>query len=413
MTNIPTTSLQKALREHVTPGDRVLLGTGAGVPRTMLRALAEQPERWAGIRLLGGMQLGEYDFLAPVKAGLWTFDSWQVMPPIRAAVEAGTVGLIPCRGALVPELIESLRPDVFLTTVSPPDHDGTVSLGASVSYALQAAGIAPRTVAAVNPEMPRVHGNTRLDARRLTALVIDDGPLPSHEPPAPDATAREIARHVALLLDENVTLQIGLGSVPEALVDILAEDPPGGLRVFGMGIEGMIPLLEAATSEAVFVGGELLGTSRLYRFAHENRAIHNYPISEFMRVPDLAAISRFVSLNGAIQVDVTGQVNSEWIGGRHVSAPGGAFDFVDGANFSRGGLSIIALRSTARGGQLSTIVPSLEKGAPVTIPRHAVEVVVTEYGIADLRGRTLRQRAAALASVAHPAFREGLAATAT
>jgi acyl-CoA hydrolase len=399
-----------AVERHVEPGARVLLGTAAGAALTLQRALVEQRDRLAGLRLSSGLQLGGYDFMGPVRDGAWTYDTWHVMPAIRDDVACGRAGLHLMRGSRVAPRIAADPPDVFLTVVSPPDKDGYVSLGASVSYAMTACRVAGRVIAEVNPEMPYCLGDTRVPVSAFAALVDAEQPLPSHvaRPPSPEDL--RIAEHVRALLPDGATLQIGLGSVPEALVSLLGADPPAGLRLYGMGIDQMVAVLPSLGTTPAFVGGELLGSRALYAFADRNPLVEQYPAEVVLSVPHLASIPRFVSLNGALQVDATGQVNSEWIGGRQVSGPGGSVDFVEAAGLSDGGLSIVALRSTALNGTVSALVPCLPPGAPVTIPRHSVQVVVTEHGVADLRGLALPARAAALAAIAAPEFRNALVA---
>jgi acyl-CoA hydrolase len=319
------------------------------------------------------------------------------------------VGLHLVRGGAVPSILRRLRPDVFLTVVSPPDAHGRVSFGASVSYALQALDHVPTVIAEVHPAMPRVRGRTMVDSSRFAALVEPEtDALPVHNTrPMTDEDTR-IAEHVRALIPDGATLQVGFGGVPESLLGILAEDPPPGLRLLGMGIEAMVPLVERLGVRPGYVGGEMLGTDRLYAFAHDNPMIEHHPNSELLSVPRLASIPRFVSINSAVEVDLTGQTNAEWAGGRQISGPGGGFDFLDAATLSVDGLSIIALSATTRDGR-STIVRSLQAGAPVTSPRHAVQAIVTEHGVADLRALTVAQRAEALIAIAAPGHRDALA----
>lgn len=406
-----TQSLQtaeKALEAHVAPGDRVLLGTAAGAAITLQTALVDQEERLPGLRLCGGMQLGGYDFMSAVRSGSWSYETWHVMPSVRDEVADCRVGFHLVRGGAVPGLIERLTPNVFLTTVSPPDSSGRVSFGASVSYALQALDVVPTIIAEVNPEMPFTRGNTSVSTDRFAALVASEHPLPKHRARTVSEVDLKIADYIRDIIPPQPTVQIGIGAVPEALVTAWTADPPPGLRLFGMGIDAMVELLARVGRPGSFVGGELLGSEELYRFAHDEPTIEQHPISQILSVRKLAAIPRFVSINSAIEIDLSGQVNAEWAGGRQLSGPGGGFDFLDAATLSDGGLSIVALRSTSLKGAVSTIVNRLADGAPVTIPRHSVEVVVTEHGVTDLRGRTLAERAAALASIAAPEFRPQL-----
>jgi 4-hydroxybutyrate CoA-transferase len=404
----PIVGLEHALDRHVGPADRVLLGTAAGAATTLQKALSRDRERLSGLRLMGGMQLGGYDFMEGVRSGDFSYDTWHVTPGIRDDVAAGAVGFHLMRGGAVPDMLRRLGPDVFLTSVSEPDSTGHVSLGASVSYAMHALEHVPVVIAEVHPDMPRTCGNTRVPVERFAALVEARDPLPEHQSRTPADVEQRIAEIVREHIPEDATVQIGLGGVPEALVGHWVADPPRGLRLFGMGIDGMIPLLEQLDRPGAYVGGELLGTSRLYRFADQQPMIVQGSLGEILSVPRLAAIPRFISVNSALEVDLSGQVNAEWAGGRQLSGAGGSFDFLDAATLSEGGLSIVALRSTARGGTISSIVTRLGEGTPVTAPRHAVQVVVTEHGVADLRGLTLRERATALIAIADPRFRDAL-----
>jgi acyl-CoA hydrolase len=401
-----------AIGAFVQPGDRVLLGTGAGAATTLEAALEADVERLVGLRLCSGLRLDDYAFMGPVRAGTWSYDTWHLMAPIRDDVACGAVRLHLSRGSLVPRLIDTLAPDVFLTTVSPPGPDGTCSFGASVSYALPMAQRIGRVIAEVNPNMPWVRGNTTLTLDDFTAVVEVDTLLPEYRAAPPDEVSRAISAHVYKLLPEDATVQIGIGSVPEALVSMLTEEPPSGLRLFGLGIDAMVPLLQRLGRPAAFVGGELLGTAALYRFAHDEPSVLNFPIDDIISVAAAAAIDRFVSVTGAIEIDLTGQVNSEVAGGRTISGPGGGFDFVDGSWLSDGGFSVVTLRSTAKRGTRSTIVSRLAAGTPVTVPRHSVRYVATEFGAVDLFGLAAADRAEALIGIAHPEMRAELSVSA-
>jgi 4-hydroxybutyrate CoA-transferase len=399
----------RALDRLIRPGDRVLLGTAAGAATTLQRELVEGADRRSALRLLGGMQLGDYEFMEPVRAGDWTYQTWHVMPPIRQDVAAGTADFHLIRGGAVVRSLRQMEPDVFLTAVSPPDQHGFVSLGASVSYAFDATGFVPTVIGEINPEMPVVHGTTRVPVDRFAALVDAEHPLPTYPRRKTETVDARIASHVRDLVPDEATVQIGIGSVPEALEAAWVEDTPPGLTLFGMGIDGMVDLLERLARRPSYVGGELLGTRYLYEFAHHNPLIEQYPSSHVLSVTRLAAIPRFVSITGAIEVDLSGQVNAEWASGRQLSGPGGGFDFADAASLSDGGFSVVALRATTRDGSGSTIVRELQPGAPVTIPRHTVQIVVTEHGVADLRGLALRERSEQLIAIAAPEFRGELA----
>jgi 4-hydroxybutyrate CoA-transferase len=393
------------LKRHIKPGHRVLLGTGAGEPLELERALVEIAAELPGLTLLSGLQLSDYPFMAPVRAGLWSYETWHVMPPIRDDIAAGRVRFHPSRGSLLLELIGKLRPDVFLAAVA-PQRARRFSFGASVSYARPMAE-AVRTILEVNARMPVTTGESSISSHGFGMTVETDHALPVHRAEAPDEVARRIAEHVRPLILKGATLQMGIGAVPEAVMALIAEDPPDELVLFGMGVDAMVEVMER-NHRLQFVGGELLGSSRLYDFAHDNSRVRLFDNRDILSIARLRERPRFVSLQGAIEVDLWGQVNTEFAKGRQVSGAGGGFDFIEGSWESEGGLSIIALPATARGGDISRIVFRLDPGTPVSVPRHTVRYVVTENGIADLFGLSLDQRAQALVSIADPRFRDAL-----
>jgi len=226
--------------------------------------------------------------------------------------------------------------------------------------------------------------------------------------------ARQIGQQVAELIPDGSTLQIGIGSIPDAVVQSL--EGKRDLRFFAMGIDAIVDCVErglvdkslGTVQKPKIVMTEILGTKRLFAFVHENPLVEGRPILTTINSRVVGQIEKFISILGAIEVDLTGQVNAETVNRKQISAIGGSFDFLQGALFSPEGKSIIALTSTTPDGKVSRIVPQLPAGSAVTHPRHSVQYIVTEYGKADLRGKTLRERAEALTAVAHPAFREGL-----
>ncbi|MGX6446656.1 acetyl-CoA hydrolase/transferase family protein [Patulibacter sp. S7RM1-6] len=397
----------EAILAHVRPGDTVLLGSGAGEARCLQAALVRNAERLPGLALVGGLQLGGYEFLEPVRAGHWSYRTWHVMPPVRRAVRDGLVEFLPVRGGTLPQLIEHLAPDVFLGASSRP-RDGAVSFGASVSYALPAARAIERVVLEANARMPHTRGETTIALDEVSALVDVDRPLPGHravaEPPTPDM--RRIAELVRGLLPDGVALQTGIGTVSEEILRLLGEDAPPGLVLFGMGTDAMVPLLESRAAR--LVGGELLGSEALYDYVADHDLVTMHPAGDLTAVPRAAAWPRLVSLQTAIEIDLRGQINSEMVGSTQVSGVGGAFDFLDASWFSEGGTSIFAMTSMA--GTSSRIVPRISSDSVVSIPRHSVRHVVTEHGAVDLFPLSVREREEALISIAHPSVRDELSA---
>jgi acyl-CoA hydrolase len=284
---------------------------------------------------------------------------------------------------------------------------------------LPAARRAPLVIAQVNPNMPRTRGNASLHESQVDAWVEVDEPLLEYPPPAVGAVERAIGSAVAALVPDGATVQVGVGAIPQAVLEAL--DGHRRLALHSLLVDAAVGLVERGvvdnSAKRVHRGrmdiAEVMGTRRVFDFVHDN-ALVNMETSELVHDPAFVAqLDRFVSINSALEVDLTGQVTAESLGGRQVAGIGGQFDFVLGARHSRGGASIIALPSTGRDGGVSRVVARLGAGAAVTTPRFLADWVVTEFGAARLKGRGARERATALIAVAHPRFREELERSAT
>jgi acyl-CoA hydrolase len=269
-------------------------------------------------------------------------------------------------------------------------------------------------IAEVNHRMPRTLGDSTLDLDRVAAWVETDRPLRPYPAPRVGETERRIASHVGELIPDGATIQIGIGAVPEAIAGALGDHRD--LAVHSLLTEAMLPLIERGVITNARKSrnpgrmdlGEIMGTDALFRFVHEHPMVNMEPSSSIHNPRVIATLEGFVSINSAIEVDLTGQVNAESIGDRQVAGVGGQYDFVEGAYWAPGGRSIIALPSTGRGGEVSRIVARLAVGAKVTTPRYLTDCVVTEFGRAELKGRSADQRARALVGIAHPRFRTEL-----
>jgi acyl-CoA hydrolase len=412
------TTVQGAV-ERLRPGMKVLLPPGCGEPVALVGEICRQAERLAGLTLMGGLHLGDFPFARPDAAPL-RVATWHMSPRLAAA--GSRVEFVPMRYFdLVTEFNRGGRwaPDAVLVHCAPPDARGYLSLGVSVSVSLPAARRAPLVIAQVNPNMPRTRGNASLHESQVDAWVEVDEPLLEYPPPAVGAVERAIGSAVAALVPDGATVQVGVGAVPQAVLEAL-----GGhrrLALHSLLVDAAVGLVEHGvvdnSAKRVHRGrmdiAEVMGTRRVFDFVHDN-ALVNMETSELVHDPAFVAqLDRFVAINSALEVDLTGQVTAESLGGRQVAGIGGQFDFVLGARHSRGGASIIALPSTARDGSVSRIVPRLGAGAAVTTPRFLADWVVTEFGAARLKGRGARERAAALIAVAHPRFREELERSAT
>ena len=301
--------------------------------------------------------------------------------------------------------------DAVLLQVSPPDDRGNCSLGVSVGHSLPLALQAKLVIAEVNQRMPRLLGPCSIHLSQIDYLVESDRDLLVFPPgEAPGPKEREIGRLAAELIPDGATIQVGLGAIPEAILESLAHKK--NLRFWAMGGDKMVGLAQSGAlaqgrGPAITVT-ETLGTSKVFDFMHQNPLCEGRDLTEVINSRAIASIPRFCSILSALEIDLTGQVNAETIKGQQFSAVGGSFDFLQGAMFSEGGASIIALPATTPGDKISRITSQLPAGSAITTPRHSVQYVITEYGVADLWGRSLGERARALAAIAHPAFREEL-----
>jgi 4-hydroxybutyrate CoA-transferase len=395
------------------PGTRVLLPPGCGEPRALVAEVCRQSERLTDLTLMGGIHLGDYPWARPEHAAL-RYATWHMSPRLADAHARGRVQFVPMRYFdLVTAFADggTWAPDCVLVHTSPPDAAGYLSLGVSVSVALPAARTAPLVIAQVNPAMPRARGNGWLHTSQIDAWVEVDEPLVEYPAPVVGAVERAIGGHVAALVPDGATVQVGIGAIPQAVLEAL-----GGhrdLALHSLLVDSGVALVE----KGVVTGArkrlhrgrmdlaEAMGTRRTFDFLGRSAAVNMEP-SSFVHDPELVArLDRFVAINSALEIDLAGQVNAESLGARQVAGIGGQFDFVLGAGRSRGGASILALPSTGgRDGAVSRIVPRLAAGAAVTTPRFLADWVVTEHGAARLRGLSETARATALLAVAHPRF---------
>ena len=405
----------------IPPGRRILIGSGAAEPVSLVSALVSDAPQLADNEIVHLMTLGPAPYVDASQEGRLRHTAFFIGANVREAVREGRADFMPVFLSDIPELIRSrrIRIDVALIQVSPPDEHGFVSLGVSVDVVRAAVECAELLIAEVNPSMPRTHGDSFIDARRLHAMVPVVAPLLERPLEPPDAICTEIGRHVATLVPDGATLQMGIGRIPDAALAALKDRHDLGIHT-EMLSDGVMELAEAGVINGrkktllpgKMVTSFMLGTAKLYRWAHNHPAVEMRP-SDFTNDPfTIARNDRMVAINGALAVDLTGQVAADTLDGYFFSGIGGQVDFVRGAARSRGGRPIIALPATARKGTVSRIKPMLEQGAGVVTSRGDVRYVVTEYGVADLWGKSVRQRASALISIAHPDFRGELLAAA-
>ncbi len=405
----------------VRSGQRVYIGGGCGVPMVLAGELARRAPELRDVEIIHILTAGTSAWVTPEVSSAFRDNSLFIGPNVRAAVQQGRADFTPVFLSEVPRLFREghLPIDVALIAVSPPDSHGYCSYGVEVGVTKPAVESARVVIAEINPRMPRVWGNSFIHVSQIDYCVEVDYPLPELRQGEPAPIYSRIGRHIADLIDDGSTLQMGIGAIPNAVLDYLGDKRDLGVHseMFSDGIidlvqRGVITGARKTLLPGKLVAGFVLGTERIYRF------VHNNPIIE-MRTTDFTndpfTISRndkMVAINAALQVDLTGQVCADSIGTRFYSGVGGQADFIRGAARSKGGKPIIALPSTALSGTVSRIVSTLEPGAGVTTSRNDVHYIVTEYGVAYLFGKTVHQRAAALIAIAHPDFRADLEAAA-
>jgi acyl-CoA hydrolase len=394
----------------VEPGSRILAASYCGTPQTLLGELGRYAARTENLELASGLMLGSFPFAQAVRNGDLKYRTWHPAGVGRDLVTSGDAEYVPLRASDVRAAITGTT-DVLLLRVSPPGRDGFCSTGPTATLTRAAVETSKLVIAEVDPDLPRTTGDSRLHLSEIGRLVTAEDPIAYYPGPSrADERALAIARHVAELIPDGATVQLGIGAITETVGELLGSGHgPSGLRVLGMLTEQMIPLAESSAGTVRAV--EVMGGPAIMEWASRNTRIE---MTSSDRVHDpryLSQTEKFVSVNSAASIDLTGQVVSESVGGRVVSGVGGSADFFEGAHLSPGGLRILALASTTRRG-LPTIVPEHPAGVQVTIPRHSVDVVVTEHGVAWLRGRTLPERREALLAIAGDSAGDTAAATA-
>jgi acetyl-CoA hydrolase len=399
------------LARWIRPGDTVVWGQANAEPLGLIEALVAQRHDLARLRLFLG--IGGSGRLRPEHADAFDFLAYCGSGTNRALAQAGVLDILPTHYSQLPGLIRSgaLRIDVVMLQVSPADEQGRHSLGLAHEYLVAALDTARVVVAEVHEQVPWTHGERLLRADEIDLRIDAAYPLPQSPTPAASGVEEAIADRVAGLVEDGATLQFGIGALPRAVLARLADRRDLGVHsgVIHDGVAdfvaaGIVTNARKSIDRGVTVTGLLMGSERLHRWAHRNPSLALRGSDYTHDAAVLASIDRFVAINSAIEVDLGGQINAETAGGVYVGAVGGALDFLRGAQRSRGGVPIVALPSTARG--RSRIVARLD--GPVTTPRSDAGVVVTEHGIADLRGLSLRQRRQRLLDIADPEQRERL-----
>lgn len=400
------------------PPDGIIgLGNACGEPQTLMDGLTEAHTRFKGAQLIGMIQLSSKRIWEIDRGTHFTWKTFMMDPTLTEAARAGKADYIPCRYSEIPLLFsEKILPlDVALISVSPPGPDGRMSLGVSVDHTFAMAKAAKMVIAEINQQMPWVEGETFLSASQINYAIESDRSLPQMVTKGLSEAERKIGDCIATLIPDGATIQFGIGTISHSFLATLKGKKNIGVHS-GLLIDGIVDLVEAGVidnsrknlNHGKIVGTTMVGTDRLFRFVDKNPNVEAYPSSYTHSSAILAQLNHFHCINGALQVDLSGQVNAETLGGVQVSGIGGQSDFIHGARFSKGGKSIIALPSTTQDKKTSRIAAHLEKNAAVSSLRHDVDYVVTEYGVASLRGKSLRERAQALIEISHPHFRKTL-----
>src|SRR5512140_3073183 len=412
-----TTTPEEAVRS-IQPGQRCFLTGNCSVPQKVMKALVDYAPNLHDVEIVQVLTIGNADYVKPGMEEHVRVNTLFISDNVRPAVNDGRADFTPMFLSEIPKAFKTVLPvDVALIQVSPPDDHGYCSFGVEVGVTKAAAQAAKIVIAEVNQQMPRTLGDSFIHVSKITHAIPVDYKLPEMQMGSTSEIAVQIAKHIAALIPDGATLQTGIGAIPDAVLHQL-----GGHKDLGIHTElfadGIIDLVERGIINGErkslhmgkIVAGFMLGTQRLYDFVNDNPIVELHP-TEYINDPFVVAQNdRMVAINSAIEVDLTGQVCADSIGPRFYSGVGGQVDFIYGASRSNGGIPIIALPSAAiiKGVTTSKITAMLKHGAGVLTTRNHVRFIVTEYGVAELYGKTIRQRARALINIAHPDFREDL-----
>lgn len=405
------------LADFIRPGDAIVWGQGTGEPTTLIEALLAQRATLGGVSVFVGSSFSA--LLMPEHADHIGFSSMGALGGLARLAKAGVLGIVPCHVGRIAGLIGQglIGCDVAMLQVSPAGPEGGHSYGLINDYTQAAVARARVVIAEVNDQVPFTLGDAMLMPDDIDVLVETSRPLVELRAAPPSAIDAAIAGHVCRYIEDGSVLQMGIGSVPNAITHLIGDRRDLGVHsgMIGDGIwqlmeRGVVTNARKSFMPGVTVAGALIGSRGLYDFAHRNPALRLFRSAVTHDDAVLTAIPRLVTINAAVEIDLTGQVNAEATGSAYMGATGGQVDYVRGGARSPGGHSVLVLPSSARGGDISRIVDRLS--GPVTTARSEVDIVVTEHGVAELRGQTLAERARRMAAIADPAFREDLAAAA-
>ena len=415
-------SLENAIRDFVNPGDRVFIGSGCAEPLDLTRKLTELGPELSDVQMIHFLNLSDLDYYKTVGTvkDLFRHNVFFIGKNLRDAIANGQADYTPMLLSEIPALFKygKIHIDTALIQVSPPDQYGFCSYGVDVDIVKPIAEEAEYVVAEINPKMPRTLGDSFIHMDDIDAFVKADHNIIEFSYEDPDQVAKRIGEYVASLIEDGSTIQMGIGQIPNAVTAKLKDKKDLGVHteVFSDGLvdlvkEGVVTCKEKTIHKGKIICSFVMGSRKLYDFVDDNPMVEFHPVDYVNDITIISQNRKQVAINAALSVDITGQVNSDSIGHRFYSGIGGQVDFVRGAGRAEEGKPIMVLPSTAKlpnGEVVSRIVPDLQAGSGVVITRGDVHYVVTEWGIADLHGKSVRERALELINIAHPDFREQL-----
>lgn len=398
-------------------GDRVVIGHACGEPTSIVNAMVASKSLYEHVEIVHMLAMGKSEYVCPDAVNNFKHNALFVGASTRRAVNENKADFTPCFFYEIPRLFKSgiLPVDVVMIQVSRPDEDGYCSFGLSNDYTKSATESAKIIIAEVNEHMPRIMGDNFIHVSDFTHIVEVSRQVIEMIPPHIGEVEKLIGKNCARLIEDGSTLQLGIGAIPDAVLMFLKDKKDLGIHS-EMFSDGVVDLFEAGVitnkkkslHKGKMIATFLMGTKRLYDFVDNNPAVELYPVDYVNNPIVIAKNFKMISINSCLQVDLMGQVSSESIGLKQYSGTGGQVDYIRGASMAKDGKSIIAMPSTALKGKLSRIVPFIKEGTAVTTSRNDVHFVVTEYGIAELRGQTLKERARQLIEISHPHFRPSL-----
>ncbi|RII33992.1 acetyl-CoA hydrolase/transferase family protein [Clostridium chromiireducens] len=403
--------------KKIKSGDRVVTGHACGEPKEIIDAMVRNKDLYENVEIVHMVSMGKSEYCKPELAANFRHNSIFAGGTTRQAILEGRADFTPCFFSEVPKMFKegTLPVDVAIVQLSIPDQHGYCSFGVSNDYTKPAAEAAKIVIAELNDKMPRTSGDSFIHISEIDYIVETSNEIIELMPPKIGEVEKSIGENCAKLIEDGSTLQLGIGAIPDAVLLFLKDKKDLGIHS-EMISDGVVELIESGVitnkAKTLHCGKSvvtfLMGTKRLYDYVNENPSVEMYPVDYVNNPCVIAENYKMVSINSCIQIDLMGQVASETIGFKQFSGVGGQVDFVRGTAMAKDGKSIIAMPSTASKGKVSRIVPLLDEGSTVTTSRNDVHYVVTEYGIAELKGKTLKERARALINIAHPDFRESL-----